>query len=394
MNNIENKASQNEIPEIDLPWSNLPSIFEHVKSNIDEDGRLQLNHLPCDEKTYKEGTPRLEHGFSDGMVFHFGEEDSNNKNVSKLVDLLINISETNSISTKVELYNYIQNITLGSIFVFIMDCLMEHDLKVDLYLYDFAKWLAFESPSTSSVKLGISLLAIIKDDDEDIEQELNRKLFTLGKYDDFTLYVGYAICFKFKYVERELWELSKLVSGWGRIHTIFYLEPTENPEIKNWILRKGFISGNMIPYHAFLCASIGNLKTELCKNNIDSELLLVAGELIEALVLGGPIDINDYEDGPEVFRLYINLMSNRAFKLQQLMILADIIDFLTGKAASSTHMSKELWPEKFRNELLNNIKLIFKDPKWIQIVKEKSVSTDEDDIWEAEVVSNILGLSK
>ena len=175
---------------------------------------------------------------------------------------------------------------------------------------------------------------------------------------------------------------------------IFYLEPTENPEIKNWILRKGFISGNMIPYHAFLCASIGNLKTELCKNNIDSELLLVAGELIEALVLGGPIDINDYEDGPEVFRLYINLMSNRAFKLQQLMILADIIDFLTGKAASSTHMSKELWPEKFRNELLNNIKLIFKDPKWIQIVKEKSVSTDEDDIWEAEVVSNILGLSK
>ena len=87
-------------------------------------------------------------------------------------------------------------------------------------------------------------------------------------------------------------------------------------------------------------------------------------------------------------------MSNRAFKLQQLMILADIIDFLTGKAASSTHMSKELWPEKFRNELLNNIKLIFKDPKWIQIVKEKSVSTDEDDIWEAEVVSNILGLSK
>jgi len=56
MNNIENKASQNEIPEIDLPWSNLPSIFEHVKSNIDEDGRLQLNHLPCDEKTYKEET--------------------------------------------------------------------------------------------------------------------------------------------------------------------------------------------------------------------------------------------------------------------------------------------------------------------------------------------------
>jgi len=328
------------------------------------------------------------------MVFHFGEEDSNNKNVSKLVDLLINISETNSISTKVELYNYIQNITLGPIFVFIMDSLMEHDIKVDLYLYDFAKWLAFESPSTSSVKLGISLLAIIKDDDEDIEQELNRKLFTLGKYDDFTLYVGYAICSKFKYVERELWKLSKLVSGWGRIHTIFYLEPTENPEIKNWILRKGFISGNMIPYHAFLCASIGNLKTELCKENIDSELLLVTGELIEALILGGPIDINDYEDGPEVFRLYINLMSNRAFKLRQIIILAKIFSFLTGGAVSSSNMIEEWWSEKLRNELLDKIKLIFKNPKWTQIVKEKSVSEDEDDIWEAEVVSNILGLGK
>jgi len=122
--------------------------------------------------------------------------------------------------------------------------------------------------------------------------------------------------------------------------------------------------------------------------------LLVAGELIEALVLGGPIDINDYEDGPEVFRLYINLMSNRAFKLRQIIILAKIFSFLTGGAVSSSNMIEEWWSEKLRNELLDKIKLIFKNPKWTQIVKEKSVSEDEDDIWEAEVVSNILGLGK
>ncbi len=352
---------KNNNKEEELPWYNKPSIYEHIKTNIGPDGILETLDLPGEKESYIEGNFRLSPRTNEGMFFHFTEKKENIKEAKLLANHIIEISKTDSLSEKIKLYNFLQRDEIVSVLEPSMDIILEANLDPELYLYNYAKWLAFESPSIGSVKLGIALLSIIREEEED--DAVNEMIFTLGKHDEFTLHALFSISKKFDDYEQRIWDLAKLVTGWGRIHTIYFLGMTENPEIKNWIIRKGFIDGDMIPYLAYLCAVAGGLKDELQKSRIDEELLIITGELIKALILGGPIDINDYEDGPEVFTLYLNHSSKTANHLHQLQILDDMRYFLINEDKSSEYRDSSWWPDKLRAELIAKIDKLIDTPQ-------------------------------
>ena len=65
-----NKHNSNT--EEELPWYRRPSIFRHIESNLDDEGRLpeKDNDLPDEEKRYKDGEIRWASGHRHKMDEH------------------------------------------------------------------------------------------------------------------------------------------------------------------------------------------------------------------------------------------------------------------------------------------------------------------------------------
>jgi hypothetical protein len=106
--------------------------------------------------------------------------------------------------------------------------------------------------------------------------------------------------------EPSLWRLARNVNGWGRIHVVERLAQTENPEIKNWLLREGYRNSVMYEYLAYTCAVAGGLLSALSEDTVDRELLTSTGEILAALIAGGPAEnIDDYEDGALAVEMFL-----------------------------------------------------------------------------------------
>jgi hypothetical protein len=64
------------------------------------------------------------------------------------------------------------------------------------------------------------------------------------------------------------------------------LARTENPAVKDWLLREGFRNSVMYEYLAGSCARAGGLLAALSEDCMDRRLLTAAGEIIQALIVG------------------------------------------------------------------------------------------------------------
>src|SRR5262249_22226983 len=141
-----------------------------------------------------------------------------------------------------------------------------------------------ESPDREPVKFGIAILGLFR-------EPRDRDLFeTLGRHDEFTLFCAVALANLSDDPDEALWTLARNVSGWGRIHTVERLARTENPAVKNWLLREGYRNSVMYEYLAATCARTGGLLLALSEDHVDRELLTGAGEIIQALIAGGPAE--------------------------------------------------------------------------------------------------------
>ncbi|HZS15300.1 MAG TPA: hypothetical protein VFC09_11945 [Candidatus Dormibacteraeota bacterium] len=173
------------------------------------------------------------------------------------------------------------------------------DLRKDR-LHAIGHWLLDHSTDRNPVKLGIALLPIEPcGNDDDL-------LRLFGGHDEFTLYAVVAAANVSVDPEPLIFEVAKSVHGWGRIHAVRRLLQTSNPEIKDWLLVEGFRNGVMNEYLAYGAAVAGDLLTALNEPSISDPLFHSAGELLAALVTGGPAeDIGDYDHPVDVVEQYL-----------------------------------------------------------------------------------------
>jgi hypothetical protein len=87
----------------------------------------------------------------------------------------------------------------------------------------------------------------------------------------------------------------------------------------------------MNEYLAYIAATTGRLIDRLEDADPDEELAGVAGDIISALIAGGPApDIDDYPDAPQLLDAYLGLISDRAARPEQFAVVDDIRGFLQG----------------------------------------------------------------
>jgi len=191
---------------------------------------------------------------------------------------------------------------------------------------DLARRLAMSGRHVEPVKAGIALLGVSGSGQD---REL---LLTLGRHEEFTLFCAAAIRSCQPEPDRVLWSLARSVDGWGRIYAVERLQGTGEEEIRDWMVRQGFRNTVMDEYLAWIAATTGGLADRLGQGDPDEELVAAAGEIISALIAGGPAqDIDDYPDAPRLLERFLRLASGRAPRLEHFVVVDDIRGFVRRK---------------------------------------------------------------
>jgi hypothetical protein len=372
------------------PWHNRPSIFNHIQTHLDEEGRLTKDgyELPDEALRNKDKPLRFAAGAMDGVFSHHVGPEETEKEATRMANLIKIIAEEDSLEAKTELYPILQEDGLVGLIDPTLQKMVEDQLPIQPYLHNYARWLAFESPDRGAVKLGIAILGLIQD-----REDMDR-ILTLGKHEEFTLFAAVALTNAAEDPETQLWELAQFVDGWGKIHIVERLSGTEDPQIKKWLLREGYKNSIMYEYLAYTCAVNGELKKELSEPAVDKELLRGAGDIIEALINGGPAEnIDDYADGSEVASLYVAHMKQLSeYELRDFLVLQAIQRFLNKEEPQWGWRGKNGWTEDLKANLLIDLHELLGRPHWRQLVLDAQSSEVELEQWWASSVARALGM--
>ncbi len=320
---FKRKAKGTQASE-NLPWQGRISIYSHIESHIDSEGRVteEGDKLPDAGIGDKPGDMWVSGGL-DGSYGHHVGGGSDTRLAAKVFGLATEISKKDKLAKKVQLYNLLAEDHTVMFLDPALERIVNSRISPKPKLHEYARWLAKRAPDRGAVKFGIALLGIIRDR-SDLET-----VRLLGKHDEFTLYSAVAISNMLDDPTQELWQLAQQVDGWGKIHLVERVAETEDPIIQEWLLREGYKNRVSNEYLAYVCAKNGNLRSAMSREDIDDELLESAGEIIQALIEGGPAeDMNDYEDGIFVVESYLNQMQTRADKLRDLIAVDKIRSFL------------------------------------------------------------------
>ena len=253
-----------------------------------------------------------------------------------------------------------------------------------------ARWLATHSPDRAAVKVGIALLGVL------LPPQDTRLLVTLGLHEEFTLYAAVALRNSLPDDEWEevCWSLARRVNGWGRIHLVERLAGTQRADIKAWLLREGYKNSVMVEYLAHPCAVGGELLPALRQETVDDALLEGAGEIIRALIAGGPAeDMSGYEDGAEATKHYLRQVSARGPKsLDALLVVQDIDGFSSDTDRDWQHLETLGWTASARQEISQAAKALAAHPRWVPLVDAGLQADDNAAFWTAARAAEGLGM--
>jgi hypothetical protein len=370
-----------------FPWDRRPSIYDHIKAHIraNEKGLAEAGQtLPDEEQIGANSTIRWAAGAMDGVAtHHMGSKDTDP--AKQLLKLVRAYSTSPTVRNKATVYEFLVENNVVSLIDPFLQSLREAAGMKHERVHDLARSLATESPDRGPVKFGIALLGLVRQE-RDIEI-----VRILGRHDEFTLFCAVALKNSCEDWETELWNLAKHVDGWGRIHIVERLAQTEDPEIKEWLLREGYKNSILYEYLAFPCAVGGGLLEALDRDDVDDEMLLSAAEIIQALIAGGPAqNMDDYEDGAIVVQLFLNRMEEGRSALLELLAVNAIRGFLQDEDADWTARASRGWNSEKREELLRQCSEIIQQPHWQDRVLTGLRSEDEAKFYNADRAAAVL----
>jgi hypothetical protein len=208
--------------------------------------------------------------------------------------------------------------------------------------------LVTESTDRLPVKVGIALLGICA------RRHDERILLTIAHHPEFTDYAGMALTNAFGSRDDVLWELAKVTEGWGRIALVQQLAKTQRPEIKAWILRETGRDHMLLRGASLVAAEAGDLRKELSAEEVDDELCVAAGAILQTLIENRPTEardsIDDYAEGPAAIGLFLSHLRHRPENLETIQPLLTIIDYLELRGGVDWNISPE-----FREKLLKKV---------------------------------------
>jgi hypothetical protein len=148
----------------------------------------------------------------------------------------------------------------------------------------------------------------------------------------------------------------------------------------------------MYEYTAFIAAETGGLLAALEQEPVDRQLLTAAGEILSALIRGGPTeDMNNYADGADATERYLTLMQSRAESLDDYLAVAAIRDFVGADDRWAVDLPG--WSVSRRDAFDAACREILGQSHWRDRVNEMlEPDAGDSDFWNARTVAKDLGI--
>ena len=271
---IQKKLTEKENKE--LRNKNL-SIYELIKSFIQTDGSLPENFSLPQEKT--DGISWADGAMDGVFLYHTAR---NEDSIEPLKNILFQISEGKFKEAQNNLDHL--DFLMVSSRTSLLNWIIQESKKINANnLYEFTISQLKTSKNKESIKFSLSVLLLMRIEKDVKAMEIIK---TLALSDEFTLFCLDIIA-RLENSNEEIFEIAKKVKGWGRVHSIAYLEVT-NDEIKDWLLEEGCHNEIDPAYTALTCAKKINLLELLEEENISNKKFNDISYLITALLDEGP----------------------------------------------------------------------------------------------------------
>ena len=269
-NNLNEKLAEKEINKLET--KDL-SIFELIKTSIQNNGELPEDFkLPPKDPN---GVPWADGAMDGVFMYHtVGKEED----IEALKKIVFQISEGKfeEAQTNLDKLDFSMISRANSL----LDWIIQEQKQINLNnLYEFATLQLTTTKNIEVVKFCLSVLTILN---VETDKDTIEKVKVLALSDEFTLYC-LIIFVKLEDSNEEIFEIAKKVKGWGRIHSIGYLEVT-NDEIKEWILEEGCHNYVLPAYTAYTCAKKINLIEILNEDKISNKKFNDISYLMNALL--------------------------------------------------------------------------------------------------------------
>ena len=343
------------------------SIFELIKTSIQNNGELPEDfRLPLKDPN---GVPWAD-GAMDGVYIYHTVR--NEEDIEPLKNIVFQISEGRFEEAQTNLDKL--DFSMVSRTNSLLSWIIQEQKQINLNnLYEFASSQLVTTKNIEVIKFCLSILAImnVETDEETIE-----KVKILALSDEFTLYC-LNIFVKLENSNEEIFEIAKKVKGWGRIHSIGYLEAT-NDEIKEWILEEGCHNYVLPAYTAYTCAKKINLIEILNQDKISSKKFNDISYLMNALLDEGPVmGISTLENKETLIERYLEkakYLSSTEEDYHAVITLKEYIK--NNKEINSTLIKicdEILNSEKTKNKIIE----LIKDGNGYDIAKYLGIDADE-----------------
>lgn len=381
----DKKAVHQDNEPFPIVWDNsLISIYQFLLPYKDADKLPETAQTLPDESS-NDSELKWSAGAMDGVMNHHVGAPSEQNCVEQIIALLTTISAQPNKNDIEQLYTLIKTQGTLSFIDDLNDAIIKVEVDFD-NLYKFIYWLATNSPDREIVKFSIAVLGRFT-------AEQTELFLLLGMHEEFTLFSAVALQNTLsspEKVESALLTLAKKVHGWGRIHLVERLASNPSQEVKNWLLREGYRNSVMYEYLAYTCATAGELNQVLEHDVDDLPLLICIGEILEALIMGGPAeDMHDYNEGATVCLNYVKQLVKLP-SLVDLSILSSVLiirDFVN----NMDDESYPNWDEKTKNEIIAKANDFIQQDKWLALVKQDLVTPDSSKFWLAADLYTQLG---
>ena len=249
------------------------SIYELIKTSIQTNGELPEDFkLPPKDPN---GIPWAD-GAMDGVyIYHTVRKE---EDIEALKSIVFQISEGKFEEAQTNLDKL--DFSMVSRRYSLLNWIVQEEEKINLNnLYEFATLQLTTSKNIELIKFCLSVLTIVN---IETDKDTIEKVKILALSDEFTLYC-LNIFVKLENSNKEIFEIAKKVKGWGRVHSIGYLEVT-NDEIKEWILEEGCHNDVLPAYTAYTCAKKINLIEILNDGKISNKKFNDISYLMNALL--------------------------------------------------------------------------------------------------------------
>lgn len=328
---------------------------------------------------------RWEPGALDGLMTHHAGVPESSTLSGRLCDLILRACERPSRRCLWRLHEALAEHPALEYLDALLEELVQRPWVDPDTLREVGLWLATCGTQRDPVKVGIGLIGISGVGDA------RGTLLVLGRSDEFTLYVAVAFANTADDPEGSLWELAQHVEGWGRIHAVERLAHTRDPGIKAWLLREGYRNTVSNEYLAFVAATTGELARALEARRIDDALRRGAGDMIRALLSGGPAEnMDDYHDGAAAVSAYLRHVDPPRGRLDDFVTVAAISDHLADAAADWDRRAARGWSATVRQWMESRCAEVLAHQHWARLAVEGLSATDDPTVERAHAVARRL----